>query len=105
MIVFWRGWGILVLFVPLAWIFLLIGIMIGWGSYEPDPQKAEAFTYRLFGLALLLAALTLQIIVRYRSRVAPGQDAFTFVPMKYWTSVVAVGAAVLFALSFFPSSR
>jgi hypothetical protein len=104
MIVFWRGWGILVLLVPFAWIFLLVGIMIGWGTYEPDPQKAAAFTYRLFGRALLLAAITLEIVVRYRARVAPGHDTFTFIPMKYWTYVVAAGAVILFAMSFFPSS-
>jgi hypothetical protein len=34
MIIFWRGWGVLVFFVPFVWIFILVGVMIGWDYYE-----------------------------------------------------------------------
>ncbi len=68
MLIIWRGWGHLVFFVPFAWIFVLVGIMIGFEYYEPDPQKAAAFAYRLFALAFLLAAITLEIVTRYRRK-------------------------------------
>ena len=100
MIVF-RGWGSLVFFVPFAWMFVLIFIMIGWGYYEPDPAKAAATVYRMGSLALALAAVSLWAISRYRSRVAPSRDEFSFVPMKYWTYVIAVGALAAFIASFF----
>jgi hypothetical protein len=101
MIMFWRGWGILVFFVPFVWIFILVGVMIGWDYYEPDPAKAAAMAYRLVALALALATVTLWAISRYRSRVAPSRDEFTFIPMKYWTWVVAAGALAAVVASFF----
>jgi hypothetical protein len=101
MVVFWRGWGILVLFVPFAWLFVVVGVMIGWGTYEPDAAKAAATTYRMGALSFLLAALSLYAISHYRSRVAPGVDQFTFIPMRYWTWVVAAGAVAAFVASFF----
>jgi hypothetical protein len=100
MIIFWRGVGFLVFFVPFAWIFLLVGIMIGIGSHEPDPHKATVFVHRLFALAFALSAVTLDLVSRYRSRAAPGRDEFMFIPMRYWSWVVAAGAVALFVASF-----
>jgi hypothetical protein len=99
--IFWRGWGILVLLVPFAWIFLIVGIMIGIGYYDPDEARVAALIYRLGALAFALSAICLYPIVRYRARVAPGQDEFSFVPMKYWTYVLAAVAVALLAASFF----
>lgn len=101
MIFFWRGWGITVFFIPFVWIFILVGVMLGMDYYEPDPVKAAAATYRMFALAFALAAVTLFLIMRYRTRVAPDRDDFMFIPMKYWTWIVAVGAIGLYGASFF----
>lgn len=100
MVLFWRGWGHLVFFVPFAWFFILIGIMIGLDYHEPDPVEAGRGVYRLGALALALATVTLWAVSRYRSRVAPGADEFTFIPMKYWTYVIAAGAIALLVASF-----
>lgn len=97
----WRGWGHLVFFVPFAWIFVLIAVVIGSNYYEPDEAKLDAMIFRLGALALALASVTLWFITRYRSRVAPGRDEFSFIPMKYFTSVIAAGAVAAFAASFF----
>jgi hypothetical protein len=101
MMLFWRGWGHLVFFVPFAWIFVLVGVLIGSNYHEPDEAKAEAMVYRAGGLALALAAVTLWIISHYRSRVAPGRDEFSFIPMKYCTYAIAAGALAAFVTSFF----
>ncbi len=104
MIVFWRGYGILVLFVPL---FALLGtalLMVALGYYEPDRMKAAAAVYRLGAAALALATVILWAVVRWRNRVAPGVDQFTFIPMKYWTPVIALGALASFIASFVPAA-
>lgn len=85
MVIFWRGWGIIVLFVPFAWIFLLVGLVIAGEYYEPDPAKAAAMVYRMGAAALALSTATLWAVSRYRARVAPGRDQFTLIPMNYWT--------------------
>jgi hypothetical protein len=97
----WRGWGHLVFFVPFAWIFILAGVLIASEYYEPDKAKLEATIFRMGALALALAAVTLWIISRYRSRVAPGRDEFCFIPMEYCTGVIAAGALAAFVASFF----
>jgi len=102
--IFFRGWGSLVFFVPFIWIFILVGIMIGTGTYEPDAAKLNVMMYRGAALALTLSAVTLWFICNYRSRVAPGRDEFSFIPMKYWTWVVLAGAVVVLALSYFPNA-
>lgn len=101
----WRGWGHLVFFVPFAWIFVLIAILIGSNYYEPDEAKVEAMIYRTGALALALATVTLWVISRYRSRVAPGRDEFCFIPMEYFTYVISAGAVAAFVASFFVISR
>ena len=93
--------GHLVFFVPFAWIFVLIGFLIGSDYHEPDEAKALAMIYRMGALALALATVTLWIISRYRSRVAPGRDEFSFIPMKYYIYVMAASALAAFAVSFF----
>jgi len=95
----WRGWGHLVFFVPFAWIFVLVGVLIGSNYHEPD--EAKAMVYRAGALALALAAVTLWIISHYRSRVAPDRDEFSFIPMKYCTYAIAAGALAAFVTSFF----
>ena len=98
---FWRGWGILVFVVPFAWIFVLIGVVIGMDYHEPDPGKVAVMIYRLGALAFALAAVTLLAVERYRSRAAPGADDFAFIPMTYWPWLVTAGALGLFVASFF----
>lgn len=105
MVVFWRGWGILVLFVPLVWLLVaaLFPVLV-LGYHEPDRLRAAAMVYRSGAAGLALATVTLWLVVRYRERVAPGVDQFTFIPMKYWTPVIAFGAIVSFVASFVPAA-
>ncbi len=102
MVLFWRGWGILVLFVPIAWLIaVLLGIVVSeW--HEPDTVKAMAAICRLGAAGLAAATVNLWLVARYRERVAPGADTFIFIPMKYWIYVVALFVPVLLILSFFP---
>jgi hypothetical protein len=103
MILFWRGWGLLVLFVPLAWLVaVLLGIVVSdW--HEPDALKAMATIYRLGAAGLAAATVTLGLLARHRSRTVPaGTDAFLFVPMIYWVYLVGLCVLVLLVISFFP---
>lgn len=103
MVIFWRGWGYLVLFIPLAWLVaaLLAIVLSEW--HEPDTIKAMATIYRIGAAALAAATLTLWFIARYRARTKPAEaDTFIFVPVKYWVYVIALFAPVLLILSFAP---
>lgn len=113
--IFWRGWGILVLCVWVVWICISVGIMISAGSYEPDEVKAAADTDRLFALSLILSAATVFFLARYREKrpgkfvdpgtfqdhLVPHTDEFMFVPMKYWTHILAAFSVGMFIKSFF----
>ncbi len=112
---FWRGWGILVFFIPIVWIFIAIGIMISSGSYEPDEAKATADIYRLFALCLIVSAACVFFLARYRDKtpgkvvdpstgqihLVPHVDEFMFIRMKYWTHILVGFSVVLFIKSFF----
>jgi hypothetical protein len=64
----WRGWGILIVVVPLAWwIAIVIGFAV-WGYYQPDHDKAAAFVYRTLAAGCALGVVTLWPFVRYRNR-------------------------------------
>ena len=104
MVVFWRGWGILVLFVPLIW--LLVGALtpVFLDVHVEDHELAAALVYRTGAAALALATVTLWLVTRYRERVAPGVEQFTFIPMKYWTPVIALGALAALVASFVPAA-
>jgi hypothetical protein len=103
--IFWRGWGILVFFIPFLWIFILIAVALGSGAYEPDPVKAAVDIDRMFALAFVLAAATVFPIARYRERTAPKRDDFMFIPMKYWTWVLTVVALGFLVASFFATGN
>lgn len=104
MIVFWRGYGILVLFVPLFALFGAVLLMVALGYHEPDEAKAAAMIYRMGAAALAVSTGILWAVVRWRERVAPGVDEFTFIPMKYWTPVIGLCALAALVASFFHPS-
>jgi hypothetical protein len=104
MVLIWRGWGILVLFAPLVWMLAAVLALAASGYHEPDPLKGAATVYRLGAAGLALATITLWIVERYRSRVAPGVDQFLFVPVKYWIYLIALCTLAVFVLSFFPAT-
>ena len=104
MVVFWRGYGILVLFAPLVWMLLAVLVMVFSGYHEPDNMKAAAAVYRVGAAGLALATVNLWLVVRWRERVAPGVDQFTFIPMKYWTPAIALCALAAFVASFVPAA-
>jgi hypothetical protein len=112
---FWRGWGILVFIITFALIFLAIGIMIASGVHEPDEAKATAYVYRLFALCLILSAVCVFFLARYRdnrphkifdpatgeTHLVPHTDEFMFIRMKYWTHILVAFSAFMFIKSFF----
>jgi hypothetical protein len=112
---FWRGWGFWVYGITFGWMFILIGIMIATGSHEQDAAKAAAFTDRLFGLSFILSALSVFLLSRYRNNtphqkidpstgrvdLIPNHDEFMFIPMRYWTYLLAVISGCAFIKSFF----
>ncbi len=104
MIIFWRGWGALVLFAPLLWILAAVMILIGIDYHESDADMAAATIYRLCAAGLAVATLNLWMVVRYRERVAPGVDQFGFIPMKFWTPVIGLFAMASFVASFIPAA-
>jgi len=104
MVVFWRGWGILVLFVPLFWLLASVFVPIVLDVHLEDSRQAAAMVYRTGAAARALATVTLWLVTRYRERVAPGVDQFTFIPMKYWTPVIALFALAAFVASFVPAA-
>ncbi len=113
--IFWRGWGILVFIITFVWIFILIGIMIAAEFYEPDAVKAAVYTDRLFSLSFILSAISVLFLSRYRDRkpyevvdpstgkidLVPHTDEFMFIPMKYWTYIIAAISVGIFIKSFF----
>ncbi len=114
--IFWRGCGWFVFFGTFAWIFvLMIIVMSGPNSYQPDKVKAAMETDQLFGLAFALSALSVFIIARYRESrprkvtdpatgeisLLPRIDEFMFIRMKYWTYVLVAAAVGMFIKSFF----
>lgn len=113
--IFWRGWGISVLYVWVAWMLVVFGIMIAAGGYEPDEAKAAAYTDRVFALWFALSAASVFFLARYRDktppnvfdsasahgRLAPHTDEFMFIRMKYWTHILAAGSLWMITKSFF----
>src|SRR6185369_6234222 len=63
MIVFWRGYGILVLFVPLFALFGAVLLMVALGYHEPDEAKAAAMIYRMGAAALAVSTGILWAVV------------------------------------------
>jgi hypothetical protein len=113
--IFWRGWGILVFIITFALIFIAIGIVISSGFHEPDEAKATAYIYRLFALCLILSAVFVFFLARYRdntsgkvvdsatgeTHLVPHIDEFMFIRMKYWTHILIALSIVMFIKSFF----
>jgi hypothetical protein len=111
MIIFWTGWGIAVFFVTFAWIFVMIGVTIATGFHEPDPVKVAIQTNLAIAICFALSAASIFALDRYRAKRAravvnaqtgPTQsvlrrDTFMFIPMIYWTHVLAA-VAVWFVL-------
>jgi hypothetical protein len=106
-LLFWRGWGWLVLPILFGWVFVAIGIMIATQGPDADPNAA-ANTDRLFALVFVLSAATVFFLARWRNKprqvVAPEtgetqqlvhRDDFMFIPMKYYALVYAAVAVFL----------
>ncbi len=103
--IIWRGWGYLTLLIPiLLWLAIVVTISSLGDYYEPDSLKAAAFVYRSMAGGFIAGALILWPLVRYRNRTAPGVDELAFIPMRYWTPVVAFFGAAAFVASFIPAA-
>jgi len=96
----WRGWGWLVFFMPLTlWFIMLLGA----ASYRESLRlpSFDIVAFRAGALALALSAVLLWPISRYRTRMGADHDSCTYIPMKYWTYVFAVGAVGVYIASYF----
>ncbi len=102
--IIWRGWGILVLLIPIALWLALVLVMVGNGYYEPDQEKAAAMVYRTFAGGCALGALVIWPIAHRRNRTAPGVDHLAFIPMRYWLPILAVVALAVVIASFIPAA-
>ncbi|MBS0517186.1 MAG: hypothetical protein JSR90_00755 [Proteobacteria bacterium] len=100
MVMIWRGWGILALFVPLVWFLVPIFGFVIFQVYEPDSVKVTASFLRLEAAAQAAAALTLWLVTRYRAHAPAGADHFLFVPLRFWTWLIGLIAVVAFVASF-----
>ncbi len=112
---FWRGWGIWVFIITVAWFFILIGIMISSGFHEPDDAKAAADIDRLFALSLILSAASVFLLARYRDstpskvvdpangqiHLIPHADEFMFIRIRYWTHILVAFSFGMLIKSFF----
>ena len=99
-----RGWGILIVVVPILWWLTIVIAMASWGYYEPDAEKAAAMVYRSGAAGCFLGVLTLWPFVRYRTRVAPGRDELAFIPMQYFIPVLALLGVAALVGSFVPAA-
>ncbi|MCA0301354.1 MAG: hypothetical protein LCH95_03020 [Proteobacteria bacterium] len=92
MILQWRGWGVLVFFVPVVLsLFVLLYFAVA-DFQQLDGVAATQLLLRLEALALALAAILLGAVFRFRQRTAPGKDALFHVPAGYWVWLVAAAA-------------
>ena len=106
----WRGWGWLGFGMPILWALILMGVV---GYFEPWGVSQSHYFASLFGVSdevgtyyfgamvLAISAVTLWPISRYRTRMGADHDSFTYIPMKYWTYVFAVGAVGVYIASHF----
>jgi hypothetical protein len=78
----WRGWGWMAFFLPI--IPFIACLAVG------EPLHVQM---GLIGaVSLVISAVLLGLISRYRERRMPDIDHLYFVPMKYWPYVYVVGA-------------
>lgn len=99
----YRGWGLMVLIVPFACIFVMIALVIAFGHYEPNLAKAGAIADRTIGSGLLLGAAALWLVSHHRNAIAPRRDSLNGVPMGYFSYPVAAGGVFCFALPYLPT--
>ena len=95
----WRGWGILVFFLPLLWWLVLLAVYMATGI-----ANDRVWVPLTIGLALAFSAATLWRFDRYRERVAPGVDHFFFIPTKYCVYLLLIAGVGICGWAFFPSS-
>ncbi len=111
MIVQGKGWGWSVFYVSILWLFVVFGIVIAFGIYEPDPQKSDKLFYQLCALWLVLSAVSVFALDRWREgkarRTAIGlfaetkrDDEFLFMRMWVWLYVLLALAAWALGASF-----
>lgn len=100
----WRGWGWLIVGLPIMVAIAGALILDSMGFNGLAPEKAAALVYREFAASLALSMLLLWPLVRRRNRTAPGIDHLGFIPMRFWLPVGLVGAIGLLIASFVPAA-
>lgn len=98
MVFHWRGWGILVFFVPVVLSLFVLLYFVAADLQGMDGVAATRLLLRLEASALAASALLLWAFFRFRQLRAPGADALFHVPASYWVWPVA-GAALVSAVA------
>jgi len=110
-----KGWGWSVLWITLGWLIPVFGFAIVTGMQEPGPHGDDRLFNELCALWLLLSAMSVYAVDRYREGVARRKrnetagpfpevirdDEFLFMRMWAWPYVlVALALAALISSRF-----
>jgi hypothetical protein len=104
-----------VFYATVAWMFIVYGVPIATGYYEPNEHKVVAMMDQLAAVWLILSAATVYALDRYREGVAHRKanntggpfpvarrdDEFMFIRMSYWTYILLAFAVYALGASFF----
>ncbi|MGA7712848.1 MAG: hypothetical protein WCA81_13170 [Rhizomicrobium sp.] len=104
-----------VFYATAAWMFIVFGVPIAAGYYEPSQHKVAVMLDRLAAVWLILSAATVYVLDRYREGVAQRKaqnagglfpvarrdDEFMFIRMSFWTYILLAFAAWALGSSFF----
>jgi nitrate reductase gamma subunit len=95
MVVFWRGWGIAVLFSVLFWYVAALAAAVAFMPHEPDRAKSAMMMQAGVAGIFVLSALTVLTLARMRANRPIGTDTFLFMRMDVWTYILLVVAALI----------
>ena len=104
-----------VFYATAAWMFIVFGVPIAAGYYEPSQHKIAVMLDQLAAVWLILSAASVYVLDRYREGVARRKagdsggpfpvtrrdDEFLFIRMSFWTYILLAFAAWALGSSFF----
>jgi hypothetical protein len=104
-----------VFYATAGWMFVIFGVPIAIGYYEPNQHKVAVMVDRLAAIWLILSAATVYLLDRYREGIAQRKahdagglfpvarrdDEFIFIRMYFWTYILLAFAAWALGSSFY----